>query len=350
MVSVPTAPDLTQLLLSERSVLLSRWSERSQEFTLQGCAPQLLDELARALQERRPPRDISALVELAPASAHALRELTALRAVLLELAAERGMLLAASEAALLHGAIDELLLAFAASTAKHQAEEAELRERFVSVLGHDLRNPISAIKLGSSMLARDTQAPEARRRTAERIVSSANRMLRLLEDLLDFMRLRPGSATPLDLVETSLTELCRHAIDDCVLAHPGRTITLGGGELTAKVDRRRLRQALTHVLASALEHSPADSEVRVTLLQNGQPCIRVHHGGPPIPAQELDTIFDPLRRGNLAGGSERPARGLGLGLYLAEQIVRAHGGKITAHSTREAGTSFELNVPSGSND
>ena len=341
---------LAELFSSEREALIERWSARVEPFTLRDVAPALLSELARTIAMAQPCFDLHRLVERAAPDADALRELTLLRGTVLELAAEREIEVAPSEAASLHRAIDDLMLAFAERASRRQAVELELRERFVNVLGHDLRNPISAIKLGSSMLLRDSQPPDARKRTTERIVSSANRMLRMLEDLLDFMRLRPGALPPLEFEPISLKELCRDVVSETLAAHPQRAIVFAAdADVMGRFDRRRLAQALANVIASALEHSPADSEVLVSL-QAGRGCISVRHYGPVIPAPELGTIFDPLRRGDLAQSSERPARGLGLGLFLADQIVRAHGGQILAESSRETGTTFSLLLPSLAKD
>ncbi len=342
---------LAELLLSQREAVIERWAARTEQFTLRQSAASLLSALASMLAGSQSRSRLQELVDQAPLGQDALHELTVLRGVVLELVSEQAGELDPVEAALFHRAVDDLLLAFAERGFERQRFELEMRERFVSVLGHDLRNPISAIKLGSSMLVRDVQPADARKRTAERIVSSANRMLRMLEDLLDFMRLRPGALPQLELGSVSLNDLCREVIDQSLAAHPKRAITFSAdGESTGRLDRRRLGQALANVISSAIEHSPTESEVQVVLRTGAIPCIIVRHLGPVIPAAELDTIFDPLRRGDLAKGNERPARGLGLGLFLADQIVRAHGGRITAESSTETGTAFSLHLPSRSKD
>jgi signal transduction histidine kinase len=348
---VKPATALAEFLSSERDALLERWVERAERFTLGANAPDVLHELERALCGRPSPARLRELVARSRTGPEALRELTLLRGAVLELIRERELRLEAAEAATLHQAIDEILLAFAERASERLAQELELRDRFVSVLGHDLRNPISAIKLGSSMLLRDTQSAEARHRTAERIVSSSNRMLRILEDLLDFMRLRPGALPELELAPISLAELCSDVVSECLASHPRRTITFASEQdVRGQFDRRRLGQALAHVIASALEHSPQGSEVRVSLARDAGACIKVRHGGPVIPQHELGTIFDPSQRGELVKSSERPSRGLGLGLYLADQIVRAHGGRIEAESNSSTGTTFSLLLPSSSKD
>jgi len=341
---------LAELLASERELLLECWAARAGRFALRAAAPRLLRELERALASGRARPELGELVDQIGSDNQAVRELMILRAVVLELVAERNLRVEPGESALLHRAIDDVLLAFSERALQQQAAELALRERFVRVLGHDLRNPIAAIKLGSSMLARDVQPAEARRRTAERILSSSNRMLRMLEDLLDFMRLRPGALPALEVGSGSLNVLCREVVDESLAAHPQRVITFDAdAEVTGTFDRRRLSHALGNVISAALEHSPADSDVRVVLSGDG-PCISVRHHGPVISQAELDTIFDPLRRTDLGKSGERPARGLGLGLFLADQIVRAHGGQILAESSGEAGTTFRLLLPSLAKD
>jgi signal transduction histidine kinase len=343
--SFPTA--LNELLTQRRDALLKRWAALSGRFALRSVGTEVLAELEHALFRGTSQARLRKLVAKIDAAAEAPRELTLLRQALLEVMREHGIELGQAESALLHRAIDDILLAFTERTSEQRVEEFELRERFVRVLGHDLRNPISAIKLGSALLLRDTQPPEARQRTTERIVSSANRMLRVMEDLLDFMRLRPGGVPEVDLGTVSLNELCREVVEENLLAHPRRAIVFSAdGQVNGRFDRRRLSHALSNVIASALDHSPAQSEVSVALQANGEACIRVWHEGPAISSTELEAIFDPLGHGEGSGGSERPARGLGLGLYMADQIVRAHGGRIVAESSGEAGTSFRLLLPS----
>jgi signal transduction histidine kinase len=349
--AVRSVSTLAELLLSQREAVIERWAARVEPLTLRESAAALLNALVGMLAGSQSRSRLQELVDGAPMGRDALYELTVLRGVVLELVSEQAGELDPVEATLFHRAVDDLLLAFAERAFERQRLELEMRARFVSVLGHDLRNPISAIKLGSSMLVRDVQSPDARKRTAERIVSSANRMLRMLEDLLDFMRLRPGALPQLELGSVSLNDLCREVIDQSLAAHPKRAITFSAdAESTGRFDRRRLGQALANVISSALDHSPAQSEVQVVLRAGAIPCISVRHLGPVIPATELDTIFDPLRRGDLAKSNDRPARGLGLGLFLAEQIVRAHGGRISAESSAEAGTTFSLHLPSHAND
>jgi phosphoserine phosphatase RsbU/P len=293
--------------------------------------------------------DLPRLVARAKGNAEELRELSLLRPTLEEYAAESGLELAAEEASRLHAAIDELLVAFAAHMLEHQAEELQLFHRFVNVLGHDLRNPISAIKLGSSMLLRDPKQADGSRRTAERISSSANRMLRMVEDLLDFVRTRPGTDVALDLAAVALRELCSQVVAECRAAHPLRTIIFDEGvSVSSDCDRRLLGNALTGVVSVALQHSHQQGAVRVTLDQPEGPRIQIHADGQTLNAEQLQALLEPLtRREADESKSTRPA---GLGLYLVNRIVLAHGGRLAAESRDGAGTILTLILPSRAKD
>jgi PAS domain S-box-containing protein len=239
-------------------------------------------------------------------------------------------------------------------TARHRLErerqeEARFQERFIGVLGHDLGNPLAAVRLSAAaLLTRDTLPPEARR-AVERIDKSAARMARLVKQLLDFTRARMAGGIPVRPREVSLEEVCRRIISELEPAHPERPILLEvEGHSHGFWDEERLGQVLSNLLGNALQHSPQGTGVRVRLsAADGHfQRVEVHNGGPPIPDSLRPRLFAPFHRVPAEPGQPGPRHhGLGLGLYIVSQIVTAHGGWVDVASSVDAGTCFAVTLP-----
>ncbi|MCP3144149.1 PAS domain-containing sensor histidine kinase [Pyxidicoccus xibeiensis] len=228
-------------------------------------------------------------------------------------------------------------------------EESRFQERFIGVLGHDLGNPLAAVRLSSAaLLARDTLTPDVRR-VVERIDGSAERMARLVRQLLDFTRARMAGGIPLRPREVCLEDVCRRIISELEPAHPQRGVRLEvQGESRGVWDEERLGQVMSNLLGNALQHSPDGTQVRVRLA-DGDPHfqrVEVHNGGPPIPDSLRPRLFAPFHRAAPEPGQPRPQHhGLGLGLYIVSQIVTAHGGWVDVASSTDAGTCFSVTLP-----
>jgi signal transduction histidine kinase len=213
-----------------------------------------------------------------------------------------------------------------------------LSETFVAVLGHDLRNPLGAVVAGATLALRRIDAKA--RGHLERVLRSARRMARMVDQLLDVSRVRLGRGIPLVRAEIDLAELVRQAAAETEPSHRQHRFDL---RLLARCegewDRDRLAQVLTNLLANACEHSEGGSVVTVTVADHpAHATVSVHNPGPPIPPEILPSVFDAF-----ASGSE--GRGLGLGLYIAREIARAHGGDIAVESAAETGTAFTVILP-----
>lgn len=228
--------------------------------------------------------------------------------------------------------------------------EASFRERFVGVLGHDLRTPLTAINVGAATLRRSA-LNLTQMRVAERIASAALRMDRMIVDLLDVTRARQGGGLQVFPKAVRLDAICRGVLDEIELAYPNRSVHLDvRGDSEGMLDADRMAQVVTNLVTNALEYSPSDTAVRVELEGTSHDEIRltIHNEGAPIARESLPSLFDPFTRG--ATPSRPPAtshrrRGLGLGLYIVDQIVRAHGGSIGVRSDADAGTTFEVRLP-----
>jgi len=222
---------------------------------------------------------------------------------------------------------------------------AEFRERFIGIVSHDLRNPLNAILLSTNALMRAEDLAPRHLKPVRRIITSAERMARMIGELLDFTRGRLGGGIPVSPQRLNLRHLVRHVREELEAGHPGRELRLEGpGNFEGEWDPDRLSQVIGNLVKNALDYSPEGTPVRLRLCDEGERVVlEVNNAGPPIPAELLPTIFEPFRR--LARDSPHPASGLGLGLYIVEQIVRGHEGTLSVRSTAEEGTTFTVRLP-----
>lgn len=224
-----------------------------------------------------------------------------------------------------------------------EQETAELREQFIAVLGHDLRNPLFAINAGTELLLR--RAPDDRARNIiEHIRSSGQRAARLVEDVLDFARARLGGGITVKLEPCpDLADALRQVVAELQGVHPQHVVQLEIGAVDGVYcDRERVTQLVSNLVSNALLHGAQNEPVTVTATRDEQGLrISVHNMGLPMDSQVLAQLFRPFSR----RGSNRPGKGLGLGLYIAYQIAVAHGGTLQATSSAEQGTLFTFNLP-----
>ncbi len=220
-------------------------------------------------------------------------------------------------------------------------ETTRFREHFVGVVGHDLRNPLTAIITSAQILLRYGRLDEPQARVVNRIGSSAGRMARMIADLLDFARTRLGGSFPLHAVRTDLAELTGRTVEELIFAQPARTVRIdAAGDCWGSWDVGRMEQVVSNLVSNALQHGPEDGAVTVTL--RGEAAVVIlttHNSGPPIPREVLPHIFEPGRIGDVQAG------GLGLGLFIVQQIVLAHSGSIEARSSAAEGTTFTAVLP-----
>jgi PAS domain S-box-containing protein len=222
------------------------------------------------------------------------------------------------------------------------------RRSVLGVVGHDLRNPLSAIVGYARLLARGANLDERQRAMVARIEASTKKSARIVGDLLDVTRLESTRAMPIELRTTRLDELCAAVVEEVAAVHGERSIRVEGhGEPAVECDPDRLGQLLSNLLVNALRYGAADRDVTIEWAARAEAVtIVVHNWGPPIPPQLRAHLFEPFRRG--AQPSARgPSGGLGLGLYIASEIARAHGGEIVCTSSEAEGTAFTVRLPRG---
>jgi PAS domain S-box-containing protein len=232
---------------------------------------------------------------------------------------------------------------------KHQQQAAQERADFeqylAGIVGHDLRNPINAITLSAAMMLRRQELDERLRAALKRILNSAERTHRLIDTTLDFTQARLGGGLRVERKPLDLHALTRQVVDEVQLSFPGRHLEVSHeGDGTGAWDPDRMAQVLTNLLTNALKYSPENTPVKVrTRGQEHSLTLEVHNLGSPIPAELLPRLFAPLKRGK--EGADLSGRSLGLGLYIVDHIVRAHGGTVEVRSQAEEGTAFMVRLP-----
>ncbi|QRK10285.1 PAS domain-containing protein [Archangium violaceum] len=223
-------------------------------------------------------------------------------------------------------------------------EEARFRERFIGILGHDLRNPLNAISLSARALLR-RGLPPSQEQLARRIETSAARMGNMISDILDLTRVRLSGGIPLNLAPTSLPALCRQVVEELTVAHPERDIILETqGEGEGIWDPERLAQVVSNLVANALVHGTQEGPVFVRCTGDVQrQVLEISNRGAPIPSHQMATLFDPFRQ--VGAGRSGRGSGLGLGLFIVRELVEAHGGRVTVRSEASHGTTFTVVLP-----
>ncbi|HEX3915240.1 MAG TPA: hybrid sensor histidine kinase/response regulator [Steroidobacteraceae bacterium] len=224
-----------------------------------------------------------------------------------------------------------------------RTETLRLNEMFSALLAHDLRSPLSAI-LASAALLQRRSTDQAALDTAVRILTSGNRMARMIEDMLDLARARLGGGIIVKRQAADFQALVERVLREHQAAAPERIIeALFEGDLTGYWDPERIAQVASNLIGNALKHGSASAPIRVCLdgRQRDHVTLTVRNGG-TIPAEILPHLFDPFR-----GALRQSGRGdgLGLGLYIVSQIVHAHDGSVDVATGADAETAFHIRLP-----
>ena len=310
--------------------------------------PEFLHELAKWVDGERESRD-RAYLHLT--QGHALQRLghgVDLGTLLVEYQLLREVILTevlasvGDDAAGIIGVNRAMDLAVSEAVRRFAMHREEVRERFVGILGHDLRNPLMALTLAAeTILATPSCTQPAHARLAAAIRKGGERMSRMIGDLVDFALGQLGGGIPAVPAASDMGDICREAVDELRATHPDRDIKLETkGDLRGSFDRDRLLQVISNLVANALVHGHDPITVRTYETGDREFVVtEVHNAGPPIPEETIATIFDPFRR-----GARAKRGGLGLGLYIVQQIALAHGARCNVESN-DKGTTFRINWP-----
>jgi signal transduction histidine kinase len=230
--------------------------------------------------------------------------------------------------------------------AKHNAlSEARgairTKDEFISILGHDLRGPLNTIVVGATLMTEDAELPARHRKNAQRIVDSGHRMNRLVGDLLDFARTSLGGGIPVTRMASDMGQACRGIVEELQLANPAREISFHSeGDHHGEWDRDRVSQVVGNLVGNGLQHSHG-GPVRLALVEEGAMVVMKVSNQGVIADDIIPLLFEPFRHRN---GGHRA--GLGLGLYIVREIVRAHGGTVEVACDGELNqTTFMVRMP-----
>jgi signal transduction histidine kinase len=215
----------------------------------------------------------------------------------------------------------------------------DVRDQLVALVGHDLRNPLTAMLLGVRRLRGQARLSHDEHELLMRVTRSGERMARMLDQLVDYVRVRIDERIPLERRECALDEVCRRVVEELELIYPEVTIALDApATLLGRFDEERLAEVLSNLVGNACEHGGGPIAVRLCR-GIGVAVVTVSNGGPAIPAELLPHVFEPFR------GRRTTRRSSGLGLFLTRALVEAHDGAIAVESQAGFGTRFTVTLP-----
>ena len=225
------------------------------------------------------------------------------------------------------------------------AQALGFRDRVIGVLGHDLRNPLSAVTGLAGLMLQQEQLSDQVREGLRRMLQAGDRMNEIIGTVLDFTRLRYGAGPQLSLSPAELDGIAREIVDELRVSHPGRAIEIAtNGDLRGRWDVGRIGQVVSNLVGNALAHGAKEAPVQLSLTQaEGLVELVVSNRGATIPAEHVAQLFEPFWQGPANGQAAR-RKGLGLGLWIVREIVRHHGGTIDVRSADEV-TAFTVRLP-----
>jgi signal transduction histidine kinase len=235
----------------------------------------------------------------------------------------------------------------AEARARAEAERIlRVKEQLLAVVGHDLRNPLSAIVNGTNVMFRRGDLSPADASSLRRIASSADRMSAVIRDLLDFSRVRQGLGIPVEPAPVDLGDVARDVLAEFEERPRVCPVELrAAGDLRLVADRQRLAQMISNLVGNAIQHGEGSPVAVEVAAHPDAVVLRVHNAGRPIDPEVLPHVFEPFRRGRAGGGAVPDSGSIGLGLFIVNAIVKAHAGDVRVETSEGAGTTFTVTLP-----
>ena len=236
------------------------------------------------------------------------------------------------------------------SIARYSSMLRDSQSVFLAILGHDIRNPLGAISMGSQLILQDQTLPEQHLKVAQQVLKSTERVNDIVSDLLDFSASHLGGGIPVTMSDFELSVECESVVQEMKMFHPECDVRLDiASPINVHWDRPRICQALSNLLANAVQHGAKGCPIWIKISVEGDHVLWVvRNEGELITPAKLRTMFDPAKSFAIKSASERSASqsdNLGLGLYITHEIVRAHNGAIWVSSTEGEGTTLSVNIP-----
>lgn len=244
-----------------------------------------------------------------------------------------------------HEAIDQAL---AESIASYSRAVEGARNVFLGILGHDLRTPLGAILLGADVLRRSEEGGARATKIAKQIYTSVRRANQIVGDLLDLTRCQMGPGIPVKTADIDLSPLCERVVEEIRAFHPEAKVLFDAkSPVRGQFDGARTEQVFSNIISNAVQHGDIQFPIKVGLeVIEGFAVFEVQNGGEPIPEDLLPFIFNPMGRFSQRSAIDHgPTEGLGLGLFIASEVVTSHGGTIDVTSDADRGTTFIVKLP-----
>ncbi|RZI33066.1 sensor histidine kinase [Pseudomonas orientalis] len=244
-----------------------------------------------------------------------------------------------------HEAIDQAL---AESIASYLRAVEASRNMFLGILGHDLRTPLGAILLGADVLRRSQDAGARATKIANQVYTSVRRASQIVGDLLDLTRCQMGPGIPVKTSEINLSPLCQRVVEEIRAFHPEAIVMFDANtNVSGQFDGGRMEQVFSNIISNAVQHGDTTRPIQVELgMHEDFAVFTVRNSGEAIPEDVLPFIFNPMGRFSQRTAIHHgPTEGLGLGLFIASEIVASHSGSIEVSSDTEQGTVFQVRVP-----
>lgn len=248
-----------------------------------------------------------------------------------------------------HEAIDQAL---AESIASYSRAVEASRNVFLGILGHDLRTPLGAILLGADVLRRSEGTSARTAKISNQIYTSVQRASKIVGDLLDLTRCQMGPGIPVKPADIDLTILCERVVEEVSASNPNAKLLFAAkASVKGQFDGARIEQVFSNIISNAIQHGDNKLPIEVELgLLDGFAIFTVHNDGEPIPEDVIPFIFNPMGRFSQRSVIDHgPIAGLGLGLFIASEIVASHNGTIHIRSDSSSGTTFLVKLPTSHN-
>jgi signal transduction histidine kinase len=217
---------------------------------------------------------------------------------------------------------DAIDLAIEHATNRYTIQREELRERLIGVLAHDLRNPLACVTMASEMLL-DAERTARERSLITLVLECSDQMQRMVNDVLSWARVSSGERFPIVARDEDMGSIVRQVIEEARFIHGEQAVTCNmSGDLRAELDRDRVHQVITNLVRNAIEHGAGTADVDVSHDENAQAIVLVVRNQAPARSPSMSDVMDPFRR------RKRPSNARGLGLYIVDQIARAHGATV----------------------
>ena len=242
-------------------------------------------------------------------------------------------------------AIDQAL---AESIVSYSNAVDQSRQTFLAILGHDLRNPLSTIQISSQILLKSEALDTQHLDVAARIKRSVSTMNRMIKDLLEYAGGQIGKKIPVKLEASNMGSICRESLEEVQSAYPQAVFNFEvSGNLDGYFDPARFQQVLSNLLINAVKYSELGMSINLSArVESGTIIVEVKNFGQSIPPESLQVIFNPLVQLSAnRSKANHQSTSLGLGLFIAREIVEGHHGTIEAASSKADGTIFTVRLP-----